>query len=98
MSKSISKAMKKVSEKAGSTKIAIITNHLKINGTLYFEDGKCNECHDDIITVTDAVVCRLNDFCTCEDDKCSCNDYVCFRYDWLNISVDSIVAYSIVAE
>lgn len=98
MSKSILKTIKKVAEKAGSNRIVIITNHLKINGNLYFEDGKCDECHEDIMTITDAVVCRLNDFCTCEDDKCSCNDYVCFRYDWLNVSVDSVVAYSVVIE
>ena len=98
MSKPISKAIKKVSENAGSSKIMLLTNSLKIDGNLYSEEGKCDECHDDITTVTNAMVCRLSDYCTCEDEQCECNDYVCFRYDWLNVNVDSIVAYSIVSE
>ena len=96
MSKSILKSIRKISENAGSDRIAVITEHLKINGSLYKEKGKCEECNDDILTLTDALVCRLNDYCTCDDDNCTCNDYVCFRYDWLNIFVSKIVAYSIV--
>ncbi len=95
MGKAISKTIKKICEKVGSNKIMIVTNNLKIDGNFYIEDGKCEECHEDILTLTDATVCRLNDYCTCEDDDCSCDDYVCFRYDWLNISVDKIVVYSV---
>ena len=62
----------------------------------YIEDGKCEECHDDILTLTNALVCRLNDYCNCEGDECNCDDYVCFKYDWLNISIDKITAYSVV--
>lgn len=98
MSKPLSKSILKIAEKTQSNKIVIITNHLKIDGNLFIKDGKCDECHDDILTVQNALVCRLNDYCTCDDDNCTCNDYVCFRYDWLNISVDSIVAYSILSE
>ena len=93
----ISKAIKKIVEKTGSNKIVIITENLKINGSLYNETKKCDECHEDIITMTDALVCRLSDYCTCEDDNCNCNDYVCFRYDWINININSIVAYTIIA-
>ena len=98
LSKAISKTIKKVCEKVGSTKIVLITNHLKIDGNLYVDNGKCEECHDDVLAITNALVCRLNDYCTCEDDNCTCNDYVCFKYDWLNVSVDSIVAYSIIED
>ena len=96
MSKSISKSIKKVCEKVGTNKIVIFTNHLKIDGNLYIEDGKCEECHDDIITLTNALVCRLNDYCDCKEDECNCDDYVCFKYDWLNLSIDKITAYSVV--
>lgn len=98
MSKSILKVIQKTVENAGSNRIAVITEHLKINGLLYKDKGKCEECHDDILTLTDALVCRLSDYCTCDDDDCSCNDYVCFRYDWLNICLSKIVAYSIIEE
>lgn len=98
MSKPISKAIMKIAETTGSNKIVLFTNHLKIDGRLYKKNGKCEECHEDIITLTDALVCRLNDYCTCDEDDCECNDYVCFRYDWLNVSVDDIVAYSIISD
>ena len=98
MSKSLIKSIQKISQKTGSDRIAVITNHLKINGTLYKETGKCEECHEDILTLTDALVCRLSDYCTCDEENCSCNDYVCFRYDWLNINISKIVAYTIIAE
>lgn len=97
MSKPLTKSIRKIAEKTGSTKIVIFTSRLKIDGNIYIEDGKCEECHDDVLTVTNALVCRLNDYCTCDDDDCSCNDYVCFKYDWLNISVDKIIAYSVVS-
>jgi hypothetical protein len=98
MSKSILKTILKTAQNAASNRIAIITEYLKINGNIYEEKGKCEECHDDIITLTNAMVCRLNDYCTCDGDNCDCNDYVCFRYEWLNINVNKIVAYSVVKE
>ena len=51
--------------------------------------------HGGISAVLAETVGSLAGFCTCDEDNCECNDYVCFRYDWLNINVDSIVAYSI---
>ena len=96
MTKALSKSIKKVCEKVGTNKIMIITNHLKIDGNLFIEDGKCEECHDDILTLTNALVCRLNDYCNCEGDECNCDDYVCFKYDWLNVNIDEIVAYSVI--
>lgn len=98
MTKPLSKSILKVAEKTGSNRIIIFTNHLKIDGNLYVKDGRCEECHEDILTLTNVLVCRLNDYCTCDEDDCECNDYVCFRYDWLNIGIDSIVAYSILTE
>lgn len=96
MSKNLLKSIKKITEEADTNKITIITNHLKIDGKIYIPEGKCEECHDDFITLEDAMVCRLSDYCTCKEDNCECNDYICFRYDWLNIAIDEIVAYSII--
>lgn len=98
MSKPISKSIVKTAEKTKSEKITVITNHLKIDGYLLIHDGKCDACNDEIITLRNALVCRLQDYCTCEGDQCKCSDYVCFRYDWLNICVDEIVAYSVLSE
>ena len=96
MSKNLIKSISKIVEESGTHKITIFTNHLKIDGQIFIPEGKCEECHDDVITIENALVCRLNDYCTCEEDDCKCNDYMCFKYDWLNISIEKITAFSIV--
>ena len=96
MSKNLIKSISKIVEESGTHKITIFTNHLKIDGQIFIPEGKCEECHDDFITIENALFCRLNDYCTCEEDDCKCNDYMCFKYDWLNISIEKITAFSIV--
>ncbi len=96
MGKNLLKSIKKIIDDSGSNKITIFTSHLKIDGELFLPEGKCEECHDDFITLENALVCRLSDYCKCDGEKCECNDYVCFKYDWLNISIDNIVAFSII--
>lgn len=96
MSKHLLKSLGKIIEETGSNKITIFTNHLKIDGNLFQPEGKCEECHDHFLTLENAMACRLNDYCTCNDDKCECNDYVCFKYDWLSVAIDDIVAFSII--
>lgn len=96
MSKNLIKSISKIVEESGTHKITIFTNHLKIDGQIFIPEGRCEECHDDFITIENALVCRLNDYCTCEEDDCKCKDYMCFKYDWLNISIEKITAFSIV--
>lgn len=96
MSKPISKAIYKIAEKNDASKVVLFTNYLKIDGELYTKNSKCDECHEDILPLQNALVCRLKDYCECDDDNCECNDYVCFRYDWLNVNIDEIVAFSII--
>lgn len=96
MSKNLIKSISKIVEESGTHKITIFTNHLKIDGQIFIPEGRCEECHDDFITIENALVCRLNDYYTCEEDDCKCNDYMCFKYDWLNISIEKITAFSIV--
>jgi hypothetical protein len=96
MSKHLLKSIGKIIESADTNKITIFTNHLKIDGRLFQPEGRCEECHNDYLTLENAMVCRLSDYCTCKEDDCECNDYICFKYDWLNISIDDIVAFSII--
>ena len=98
MAKNLIKSVEKIIDSSGISKITIFTSHLKIDGNVFRPEGKCEECNDDYITLENALVCRLNDYCTCEDDECKCNDYVCFKYDWLNIAIDKIVSFSIVGD
>lgn len=96
MSKPISKAIYKIAEKNDAYKIVIFTHYLKIDGELYTNDTKCDECHEEVLPLQNALVCRLKDYCECDEENCDCNDYVCFRYDWLNVNIDEIVAFSII--
>lgn len=96
MHKNLLKAISKIIEESGTNKITIFTSHLKIDGNLFLPEGKCEECHDDFITLENALVCRLSDYCKCDDNECKCNDYVCFKYDWLNIAINKVTAFSIV--
>ncbi len=96
MTKHLLKSIGKIVEESGSNKISIFTQNLKIDGNIFMPEGKCEECHDDFITLENALICRLSDYCNCNEDKCDCNDYMCFKYDWLNISIDNIVTFSII--
>ncbi len=96
MAKNLLKTLKKIIDDNGTDKITIFTHRLKIDGHVFLPEGKCEECHDDFIALENALVCRLDDYCNCEDDKCECHDYVCFRYDWLSVSIDDITAFSII--
>jgi len=96
MSKNLLKSIEKIVESNGSNKITIFTDTLKIDGNLFIPEGKCEECHDNFITLEGALLCRLNDYCTCEQEDCDCDDFVCFKYDWLNIAIDDIVAFSVI--
>ena len=98
MGKNLMKSLKKIIEDNGTDKIVIFTDTLKIGGRVFLPEGKCEECHDDFIALENALVCRLEDYCTCDDNDCECNDYVCFRYDWLSVCIEHITAYSIVQE
>ncbi len=96
MSKHILKSIEKIIEDTASNKITIFTAHLKIDGKVFLPDGRCDECHADYIALENALVCRLNDYCVCDENGCECKDYVCFRYDWLNVNINEIVAFSII--
>lgn len=96
MSKKLLKTIDKIIASSSSNKITVFTNHLKIDGIVYQPEGRCEECNDDYLTLENALICRLDDYCACDDEGCKCDDYICFRYDWLNINTDDIVAFSLV--
>ena len=96
MSNKLLKSIEKIINSSGSDKITVFTDTLKIDGKVFLPEGRCEECNDDYITLENAMICRLSDYCMCNDDECDCNDYVCFKYDWLNLAIGDIVAFSIV--
>lgn len=92
----INKTIYEIVDKSESGKIVVFTEYLKIEGFVYKCVGRCKQVADNILTLNDAIVCRLEDYCSCEDDICSCDDFVCFKYSWLNIMHSQIVAFSII--
>lgn len=96
MSKKFMKSIEKIIASSESKKVVIFTQHLKIDGEVFIPEGRCDECNEDYVTLQNALVCRLNDYCECDDNVCECNDYVCFRYDWLSVCEEKIVAFSMV--
>ena len=88
MSKNLSEAIQNIMKENSSENIVIFTNHLKINGPVHEFKGKCADCHECLIGLQDVTICKLEDY---EGD-----DYFCFEYDWLNVNVSEIVAFSII--
>lgn len=96
MSKNLADTIQHIMKENAAENIVIFTSHLKIDGTIHEFKGKCESCHDCVIGLQDVTVCRIEDYCTCNHDDCECNDYLCFHYDWLNVNVSEIVAFSII--
>lgn len=85
-----------ISERYGSKKVAIITNHLKITGTLCECEEKKKD--DGILTLSDARMWRIQDICTCGEESCKCNEENFCALDWLNINLYKVVAFSLIKE
>lgn len=95
MSNHVLKSIKKIVENEGISNILIVTSHLKIEGEVLIPEGKCEECIEDYIALKNAEVCRLDEYCNCDDENCHCNDDICCKFEWLNINADKIVAFSV---
>lgn len=96
MSKKLLKSIENIMQNTGSETISIMTQYLKIEGKIFMPEGKCEECNEDYLTLQDARVCRLKDYCECGEHGCECNDYACFHYEWLNVAENKIVAFSVI--
>lgn len=96
MTNKLHEIVQNIMKENASSNIVIFTNQLKIDGTIHEFKGKCEDCTTCLVALKDVVVCRLEDYCNCNKNECQCNDYMCFKYDWLNINISEIVAFSIV--
>lgn len=96
--KDIKKKMIELAELNNSNQVMILTSNLKIDGTFEYCSPKCKGEGDELIALSDVTVCRLNDYCTCDENSCECDDYMCFKFQWLNISTHKIVGFSILKE
>jgi hypothetical protein len=96
MGNHILKSIRKIAEDNDVNSVAIFTNHLKIEGEIFIPEGRCEECLEDYITLKNAEVCRISDYCNCDDENCECNDTLCCQYKWLNLNTKHIVAFSVI--
>lgn len=93
MHKELIKHIYHISGKYGGEKIDLVTNHLKISGTLC----KCKDRDksDHILTLMDADMYLLNDMCKCGDGNCNCSAAKICHSDWLNVNVKKVVAFNV---
>lgn len=84
-----------ISEKCGCSKVAVVTNHLKIMGDLYKDDNSGKK-HEGFVTLTNAKMWRLEDICNCKDPECKCNEANFCELEWIHVNVYKIVAFSLV--
>lgn len=82
-----------IAEKYEVNQIAIMTNHVKIKGTL----AKCDkdERSEYIITIKNAKTWLLDNLCKCEGEECTCDTPPICECEWLNVNISKIVAFSV---
>ncbi len=96
MAKNLGEVINNIMEENSSNRVLILTNHLQIIGTIHEYHNKCDNCHDCLIGLKDVKIGRIEDICTCNEDGCQCNVNVYKEFDWFNISVHSIIGFSII--
>ena len=75
-------------EKSNSDKVIILTNHYQISGTVY----DCEVCNNDCyVNLTNVYLCKFD-----ETYMHTCDEYGKTHYDWLNINLEKVVAFSFV--
>lgn len=94
MSKEMLKEIYHDATKHSNKKIQIITNHLKLTGTLLDcdVDEKDEDC---FIDLADAKLWRIEDICTCQESDCKCNDVNYIAFDEIHINMKKIIAFSL---
>lgn len=95
MSKNLGEIINHIMDENSSSEVLILTNHLQIIGTIHEYEGKCENCHDCIVALKDVKIAKIEDFCNCNEAECGCNLPAYKEFDWFNISIHSIVGFSI---
>ena len=96
MCEDLVKKIYKISKDYDVNTVKVITNHLKIEGTLCkcedkdYKDDKC------ILTLMNAKVWRLEDVCNCGEAGCNCDEASLCTHEYLHINIYKIVAFSLV--
>lgn len=84
-----------ISETYEVDKVQVITNHLKMEGTLCKCEDKTNKDDKHILTLMNAKMWRLEDVCKCGEPNCNCDEASFCALEWLHINVSKIVAFTL---
>lgn len=96
MGKNLGEIINNIMEENSTSRVLILTNHLQIYGTIHEYHDKCDNCHDCLVALKNVKIARLEDICNCGSENCECNLQSYTELEWFNISVHSIVGFSII--
>lgn len=98
MSKNLGETINNIMEENATRRVLILTEKLHILGTIHDYYGKCEDCHNCLISLKDVKIARIKDLCHCQTDSCECNLDAFIEYKWFNISTHAIVGFSILGD
>ena len=96
MSKNLGEIINHIMEGHSTKRVLILTNTMHILGTIH-DYHNCENCHDCLIGLKDVKITRLEDLCNCKGTECECDFDAFLEYKWFNISVHSIIGFSIIS-
>lgn len=91
MSEKLSKLIAISDAAKDARNIEIWTDSFVAKGKLFKDKSKVQE---EVVTLQDAIIMSAFVACKCDNDNCNCHGEA-FKYEWLNIFEDKIVAFSI---
>ena len=96
MFKNLGEIINNIMKENSSERVLILTNNLHILGTIHDYEGRCSDCHDCLVALKDVKIARIEDLCHCNNSECECDIESFVEYKWFNVSVNSIVGFSII--
>lgn len=95
MGKSLGEVINNIMKENTSNRVLLLTEHMHIIGTIHDYEGKCENCHDCLISLKDVKIARIKDLVKCSEQECDCHSESYAHYEWFNINAQSIVGFSI---
>lgn len=97
MSKNLGEVINNIMKENSSKRVLILTNNMQIIGTIHKYEGRCENCHDCIIALKDVKIAKFEDLCHCNLSECECNLEIFMEFEWLNITTNAIIGFSIIS-
>lgn len=98
MGKNLGEVINNIMEENAASRVLILTDRFHIAGTIHDYRGKCEDCHNCIISLKNVKIARIEDMCRCTADECECNLDSFIEYKWFNINTNAIVGFSILGQ